>query len=41
MAASAWVGSGAGTMPSVRAKVIAAAKHSVCSMAIASISPSS
>ena len=40
-AASAWVGSGAGTMPSVRANWIAAAKHSVCGIAMASMSPSS
>ena len=38
-AASACVGSGAGTMPSVRANCTPAAKHSVCGMATASIRP--
>ncbi len=38
-AASAWVGSGAGTMPSERANSTPAAKHSDCGLAIASISP--
>ena len=33
-AAKAWVGSGAGTIPSVRAKVTPASKHSVWWMAI-------
>ncbi len=39
--AMAWVGSGAGTMPSVRANCTAAAKHSVCGTDSASIIPSS
>ena len=37
----AWVGSGAGRMPSVRAKVTAASNAAVCLTACASISPSS
>ena len=41
VAASAWVGSGAGTMPSVRANWTPAAKQSDCGIASASISPSS
>jgi len=40
-AASAWVGSGAGMIPSVRAKSTAAAKHSRCDLATASNRPSS
>ena len=40
-AARAWVGSGAGTMPSVRAKSTPAAKHSFWGLATASIRPSS
>ncbi len=40
-AASAWVGSGAGMMPSVRANSTAAAKHSRCGLATASNIPSS
>ena len=40
-AAMAWVGSGAGTIPSVRANWMAAPKHSVCGSASASIRPSS
>ena len=39
-AAMAWVGSGAGTIPSVLANSIAAAKHSVCGIEIASTNPS-
>ena len=39
--ASACVGSGAGMMPSARAKVIAAAKHSRCCLDSASNRPSS
>ncbi len=38
--ASACVGSGAGTIPSDRAKVTPAAKHSRCGLATASNSPS-
>ena len=38
-AASACVGSGAGTMPSERANCSAAAKHSRCGMATASTRP--
>ncbi len=40
-AARAWVGSGAGTMPSVRANSTPAAKQSFWVFACASISPSS
>jgi hypothetical protein len=40
-AASAWVGSGAGMIPSDRAKATAAAKHSSCGLATASNMPSS
>ncbi len=40
-AARAWVGSGAGTIPSVRAKRTPAAKHSDCGFATAERRPSS
>ena len=40
-AAIAWVGSGAGMMPSFRAKVRAPSKHSICGIASASTRPSS
>ena len=38
-AARAWVGSGAGMMPSVRANRTPAAKQSCCVFAVASMSP--
>ena len=38
-AATAWVDSGAGMIPSVRANRMPASKHSVCGMAMASINP--
>ena len=38
-AAIAWVGSGAGTMPSVRANIARPAKHSICGIATASVRP--
>ena len=41
VSASAWVGSGAGTIPSVRAKSTPAEKHSSCFLATASMSPDS